>query len=164
MEKHTLSVLVENEFGVLTRIAGLFSGRGYNIESLCVAPTLDKKFSRMTIVTLASPDVMEQIVKQLNKLVNVLKVQTVADTAAVNRELALIKVNLGKRNQLKLSRLLKPFGAEIVDADERCSVVQIVTDDEGLEKIIEALSPHGIMEYVATGNIALQKGKKVMSA
>ena len=164
MEKHTLSVLVENEFGVLTRIAGLFSGRGYNIESLCVAPTLDKKFSRMTIVTLASPDVMEQIVKQLNKLVNVLKVQTVPETGAVNQELALIKVNLGKRNQAKLLRLTKEFDAKVIDADERCSIVQVVTGDAGLEKIIGVLSPHGIMEYVATGNIALHKGKKVMSA
>jgi acetolactate synthase-1/3 small subunit len=162
--KHTISVLVENEFGVLARVAGLFSGRGYNIESLSVAPTLDGRVSRMTIVTSAGNEVMEQVIKQLNKLLNVIKVQNVTATTAINRTLAMIKVNLGKKNQQKLQKIVRQHGGVVIDADERCSIVQAVADDAEVKKLVGALAPYGIMEYVATGNLAIQKGKRVMEA
>lgn len=162
MDKHTISVLVENEFGVLTRVAGLFSGRGYNIESLSVAPTLDATLSRMTIVTSGSPGVVEQIIKQLNKLVNVIKVQNVTAENPLNRVLAFIKVNLGKKNQLKLKGILKPYHAAIPYIDERCAIAQVVAEEAAIRELIETLKPYGIMEFVSTGNIAIQKGKKVI--
>lgn len=162
--KHTISVLVENEFGVLARVAGLFSGRGYNIESLSVAPTLDARVSRMTIVTNTDPEVMEQVIKQLNKLLNVIKVQNVTTATAINRTLAMIKVNLGKKNQQKLLKIVRQYGGSVIDADERCSVVQAVADEADVKKLIAGLAPYGIMEYVSTGNLAIQKGKRVMEA
>lgn len=162
MSKHTISVLVENEFGVLSRIAGLFSGRGYNIESLSVAPTLDPTLSRMTIVTSGSPQVIEQIIKQLNKLINIIKVQDVTSENPINRILALIKINLGKKNQIKLKGILKPFEGQVIYFDDRCSIVQVVAEEEVLGKVVETLKPYGIMEYATTGNLAIQKGKKVI--
>jgi acetolactate synthase-1/3 small subunit len=162
MNKHTISVLVENEFGVLTRVAGLFSGRGYNIESLSVAPTLDSTLSRMTIITSGPPNVIEQIIKHLNKLINVIKVQDVTAENPLNRMLAFVKVNLGRKNQLKLKGLIRPFRADIAYFDDRCSIVQVVAEEERIRELIDTLKPYGIMEYVATGNLAIQKGKKVI--
>lgn len=162
--KHTISILVENEFGALTRIAGLFSGRGYNIESLVVAPTLDESISRMTINTTGDDRAVEQIIKQLNKLVHVVKVKDVTLDEPLIRNLALFKVNLNARNKDKLKRLLKPFDAKVISADDKCSVVQFVGNDESLSKAIEALKPHGVMEYVSTGSVAMQQGKKVIKA
>lgn len=162
--KHTISILVENEFGVLTRVAGLFSGRGYNIESLAVAPTLDPAVSRMTIVTSGSDQILEQIIKQLNKLINVIKVQDMTAENPINRILALIKVNLTKRNEDKLKKLIKPFDGRITYSDDKCSIVQVVTEEEALAKLIADLQPYGIMEFVSTGNIAIQKGRKVVKA
>lgn len=158
--KHTISILLENEFGVLSRVAGLFTLRGYNIESLSVAPTLDCSISSMTLVTTGSPEIIEQIIKQLNKLVNVIKVQDVTSENPINRKLALIKINLGKRNFVKLKSILAPFEGKVIDSDERCSIVQVVNEEAELEKLIEILKPYGIMEYTATGNLAIQKGKK----
>ena len=158
--KHTIAILLENEFGVLSRVAALFTMRGYNIESLSVAPTLDASISSMTLVTSGSPEVIEQIIKQLNKLVNVIKVQDVTSENPINRKLALIKVNLGKRNFTKLKSILQPFDGKIIDIDERCAIVQAVTEEAALEQLIEILKPYGIMEYAATGNLAIQNGKK----
>lgn len=162
MNKHTISVLVENEFGVLSRVAGLFSGRGYNIESLSVAPTLDATLSRMTIVTSGSPQVIEQIIKQLNKLINIIKVQDVTSENPINRILALIKINLGKKNQIKLKSLVRPFEGQVIYFDERYSIVQVVAEEDIIQKVVETLKPYGIMEYATTGNLAIQKGKKVI--
>lgn len=161
---HTISILVENEFGVLTRVAGLFSGRGYNIESLSVAATLDPTLSRMTIVTSGSDQVIEQIIKQLNKLINVLKVQDVTSENPIERVLAFIKINLGKKNQSKIRDLVRDFDAKVVDSDDHCSIVQIVADQMAVNSLVEKLKTHGIMEFVSTGNIAIQKGKKVIKA
>ncbi len=160
--KHTISILVENEFGALARIAGLFSGRGYNIESLTVAPTLDPVLSRMTINTVGSDAVTEQLIKQLNKLISVVKVKDVSKDAPVCLSLALIKINLGKRNREKLKLLLKNCEAKVIDSDENCSIVQVVADDEGLLALVEKLKPYGIMEYLNTGNVAMQKGKQAI--
>jgi acetolactate synthase-1/3 small subunit len=162
--KHTISVLVENEFGVLTRIAGLFSGRGYNIESLSVAPTLDASLSRMTIVTSGTDHVMEQIIKQLNKLLNVVKVQDVTSENPINRILGMIKINLTKRNEDKLLKIIKPYDAKIIYSDDKCSIIQAVAEEEALAKLIELVTPYGIMEFISTGNIAMQKGRKVIKA
>lgn len=164
VKKHTISVLVENEFGVLTRVAGLFSGRGYNIESLSVAPTLDPAVSRMTIVTTGSDQVLEQVIKQLNKLINVIKVQDMTGEETVNRVFAMIKVNLTKRNEDKLKRMVRTYDGKVIYGDEKCSIVQVVTEEASLLKLVAALTPYGIMEYVATGNIAIQKGRKVIKA
>lgn len=160
--KHTISILVENEFGALARIAGLFSGRGYNIESLTVAPTLDPSLSRMTINTQGSDAVTEQLIKQLNKLISVVKVKDVSKEAPVSLSLALIKVNLGKRNREKLKLLLKNYDSKVIDSDDNCSIVQVVADDEGLSSLVEKLKPYGIMEYLNTGNVAMQKGKQAI--
>ena len=162
--KHTITVLVENEFGVLSRVAALFTSRGYNIESLSVAPTLESDISRMTIITEGNDQVIEQIIKQLNKLISVIKVQDVTSENPINRVLALVKVNLGLRNTTKLRNLIRPVGGYIVHSDERCSVVQLVSEDHEITQMIETLKPYGIMEYVSTGNLAIQKGKKVIKA
>lgn len=160
--KHTISILVENEFGALARIAGLFSGRGYNIESLTVAPTLDATLSRMTINTLGSNSVIEQLIKQLNKLINVVKVKNVTKDQPVSLTLALIKVNLGKRNREKLRGIIKPYDARVIDSDDTSSIVQIVAEDETLGKLIEQFKPYGIMEFVNTGSVAMQRGKQTI--
>lgn len=162
MMKHTISILVENEFGALARIAGLFSGRGYNIESLTVAPTLDSTLSRMTINTIGNDRVVEQIIKQLNKLTNIVKVKDVTSEDPINRNLALIKVNLNKRNVEKIKKIIKFFDAKIIMTDDKCSVIQVVAEDERLNEINEKLKPYGIMEFVSTGSVAIQKGKKVI--
>ena len=164
MIKHTISILVENEFGVLSNISGLFSGRGYNIESITAAPTLDASLTRITIVTSGSSQVIEQIIKQLNKLVNVVKVQDVTAENPINRILAMIKVNLGQKNQNKLKALLKNYFAQIIFADDRCSIIQVVSEESQLKVLVESLKPYGLMEYVNSGNIAIQKGKEVIKA
>lgn len=161
--KHTISILVENEFGALARIAGLFSGRGFNIETLTVAPTLDPSLSRMTINTLGDDHVIEQIIKQLNRLINVVKVTDVTKQNSLSLTLALIKINLGRRNKDKIQRIVKPFYARIVEADERCTIIQSVTDENTLAKLVEVLKPYGIMEYMSTGNMAMQRGKNETS-
>lgn len=160
--KHTISILVENEFGALARIAGLFSGRGYNIESLTVAPTLTPTISRMTIVTIGNDSVIEQIIKQLNKLVNIIKVSDVTSEDHINKVLALIKINLSKKNREKVRNTIKDFDAEIAYMDDKCSIIQVVDEDERVKELVSILTPYGIMEYISTGNIALQKGKKVI--
>lgn len=160
--KRTISLLVQNEFGALTRIASLFSGRGYNIESLNVAPTLDGSVSRMTIVSEADNDRVEQIVKQLNKLIHVAKVRDVTSVDAINRVFALIKVNLGKRNRKKLIQLIGAFKAEIIDADDKCSVIEAVLQEGSLKEFLKILEPYGIVEFVSSGNIAIHRGKKIM--
>lgn len=160
--KHTISILVENEFGALARIAGLFSGRGYNIESLTVAPTLDPTLSRMTINTIGSDQVVEQIIKQLNKLINVVKVKDVTAEDAIISNLVMVKINLSNRNKEKVTKLVKPYDAKIIMADEKCTIVRVVISDEKMDELIDVLKPYGIMEFVSTGTMAIQKGKKVI--
>lgn len=164
MQKHTISVLLENEFGALSRVAGLFTMRGYNIESLSVAPTLDESISRMTIITKGDDQIIEQIIKQLNKLVNVIKVQDVTAENPINRILALIKINLGKRNFPKIKSIIQPYDGRIIDSDDRCSIIQIVTENDKLLELLEILKPYGIMELASTGNLAIQKGRKMIKA
>ena len=158
--RHIISVLVENEFGVLARVAGLFSGRGFNIESLCVAETLDPKYSIMTIVTSGDEAIMEQIKKQLNKLVNVIKVQDFTDKDYVSREMVLIRVKAVENTRAEVLRMVDIFRGKIIDVSPDSYVVEITGDQKKISAFIELLRPIGIMEIVRTGPVAILRGKK----
>lgn len=155
--RHTLSVLVENEFGVLARIAGLFSGRGFNIESLTVAPTQDIAFSRLTVVTTGDDRVIEQILKQLNKLVNVIKVNDIASENCIDRELMLIKVSAKEENRSEILRIAEIFEAKIVDASQKYYTVEVSGDELKMKSVIELLRPIGIKEMVRSGKVAITR-------
>ena len=156
--RHTISVMVENEFGVLSRVAGLFSGRGFNIESLTVAETLDPTVSRMTIVTSGNDQIIEQILKQLNKLISVIKVIDLTDTDTVDRELALIKVNAEPETKPEVLRLVDIFRAKIVDVAPRCYTIEMTGDEEKITALLQLLKPIGIREIVRTGRVAIARG------
>ena len=156
--RHTISVLVENEFGVLSRVAGLFSGRGFNIESLTVAETLDPTVSRMTIVTSGNDQIVEQILKQLNKLVSVIKVVNLTGTETVDRELILIKVNAEAETKPEVLRLVDIFRAKIVDVAPRCYTIEMTGDEEKINALVQLLKPIGIREVVRTGRVAIARG------
>jgi acetolactate synthase I/III small subunit len=156
--KHIISVLVENEFGVLARIAGLFSGRGFNIESLAVAETLDPTISRMTIVTRGDDQIVEQITKQLNKLVNILKVSDLTDVPHVSREMVLLKVKTEERNRSEIMRIVDIFRGKIVDVGPKSYIIEMTGDEEKIQAIIHLLKPLGLVEIVSTGEIAIQRG------
>jgi acetolactate synthase-1/3 small subunit len=157
-------VLVENEFGVLARVAGLFSGRGFNIESLCVAETLDPDISAMTIVTTGSEAILEQILKQLNKLVNVIKVTDFQGADYVSREMVLVKVNAEERTREEILRMVEIFRGRIVDVSPKSYVVEITGNDEKITAFLTLVRPLGIKELVRTGSIAMLRGEKVMKA
>src|SRR4030067_509733 len=156
--RHTISVLVENEFGVLSRVAGLFSGRGFNIESLTVAETLDPTVSRMTIVTSGNDQIVEQILKQLNKLVSVIKVVNRTGTETVDRELVLIKVNAEAETKPEVLRLVDIFRAKIVDVAPRCYTIEMRGDEEKINALRQLLTPSGVRERVRTGRVAIARG------
>lgn len=156
--RHTISVLVENEFGVLSRVSGLFSGRGFNIESLTVAETLDPTVSRMTIMTSGNDQIVEQILKQLNKLVSVIKVVDLTDTETVDRELVLIKVNADPETKPEVLRLVDIFRAKIVDVASRCYTIEMTGDEEKIKALVQLLKPIGIREIVRTGRVAIARG------
>ncbi|NNF83897.1 MAG: acetolactate synthase small subunit [Deltaproteobacteria bacterium] len=156
--RHTISVLVENEFGVLSRVSGLFSGRGFNIESLSVAETQDPTASRMTIVTSGNDQIVEQILKQLNKLVSVIKVVNLTNTETVNRELVLIKVNADPETKAEVLRLVDIFRAKIVDVAIRCYTIEMTGDEEKVNALLQLLKPLGIREIVRTGRVAIARG------
>ena len=162
--KHIISVLVENEFGVLARVAGLFSGRGFNIESLCVAETLDPVISAMTIVTSGSEAILEQILKQLNKLVNVIKVTDFQGSDYVSREMVLVKVNADERTREEILRMVEIFRGRIVDVSPRSYVVEITGNDEKVRAFLTLVRPLGIKELVRTGSVAMLRGEKVIKA
>jgi acetolactate synthase-1/3 small subunit len=156
--RHTISVLVENEFGVLSRVSGLFSGRGFNIESLTVAETLDPTVSRMTIVTSGNDQIVEQILKQLNKLVAVIKVVNLTGVETVDRELVLIKVNAEAETRAEVLRLVDIFRAKIVDVAPRCYTIEMTGDEEKINALVQLLKPIGIREVVRTGRVAIARG------
>ncbi|MBI5468593.1 MAG: acetolactate synthase small subunit [Deltaproteobacteria bacterium] len=158
--RHTISVLVTNEFGVLSRISGLFSGRGFNIESLSVAETLDPRISRMTIVTSGDEKVLEQINKQLNKLISVIKVYDFTGEEHIERELAMIKVSANQENRAEILSVVDIFRARIVDVSPRSYTVEITGDNEKIAAITELLRPFGIKEIVRTGRIAMARTPK----
>ncbi len=155
--RHTISLLVENKFGVLSRIAGLFSGRGYNIESLSVGETIDPQISTMTIVTSGDDQIIEQINKQLNKLIDVIKVIDMTELAHVEREMVLIKVAPKQENKAEVLRLAEIFRGRIVDSSQHTYTVEITGDEKKIEAIIELLKPMGIKEFMRTGKIAIAR-------
>jgi acetolactate synthase-1/3 small subunit len=158
--QHTLSILVENKPGVLSRIAGLFSGRGFNIESLSVAETLDATISRMTIVTPGNDQILEQIIKQLNKLVNVIKVIDFVNGDFVNREMALIKVNVTDENRSEFLNIVDIFRGKVLDVSHDAYVVEVTGDEGKLNAIINLCKPMGIKEVARTGKVVMMRGAK----
>lgn len=156
--RHTISVLVENKFGVLTRIAGLFSGRGYNIHSLNVAPTHDSTLSRMTIVTRGDEATVEQIVKQLNKLVEVLKVEDFgANEEHIDRELALIRIQTTPSTRTEAMQMSQIFRAKIVDVQTDSLTMEVTGHESKIEKFIELMKSFQILEINRTGRIAMAR-------
>jgi acetolactate synthase-1/3 small subunit len=155
--RHTISVLVENKFGVLTRVAGLFSGRGYNIDTLNVGPTHDPKTSRMTIVTRGDDATIEQIVKQLNKLVNVLEVQDFRDAGYVDRELVLVKVKVDSKTRAEVMQITDIFRAKIVDVQPQSLTVEITGNESKVEKFLELMGTFGVSGLTRTGKVALPR-------
>ncbi len=160
--RHTISVLVENEFGVLSRISGLFSGRGFNIESLCVAETLDPTISTMTIVTTGDDAIIEQILKQLNKLINVIKVIDFRDTDYVSREMVLVKINADEKTREEILRMVEIFRGKIIDVSPKTYTIMITGDDEKLRAFLALVRPLGIKDLVRTGPIAMARGDKTV--
>jgi len=159
-EKHILSILVDNQPGVLSRISGLFSGRGFNIESLCVAETTDPNISRVTIVTKGNMPVVEQIKKQLNKLINVIKVYELTGSKYVHREMALIKLNAKQENRPEILRIVDIFRCKVVDIGIDHYTIEVTGDDGKMEAILSLLRPIGIKEIARTGSIALFREPK----
>jgi len=159
-DKHVLSMLVDNQPGVLSRIAGLFSGRGYNIESLCVAETLDPAVSRITIVTKANAPLVEQINKQLNKLINVIKVNELTGAPYVEREMMLIKVRARSEHRAEILRVVDIFRAKVVDVGREHYTIEVTGDAGKLTAILTLLKPIGIKEIARTGVIALYREAK----
>ncbi len=155
--RHTISVLVENKFGVLTRVAGLFSGRGYNIDSLNVAPTHDSTASRMSIVTHGDEATVEQIIKQLNKLPDVLKVQDFGEGEYVDRELVLVKVTVNAKSRAEVMQITDIFRAKIVDVQPQSLTIEITGDESKVEKFIELMKPFGVMDLTRTGKAAMPR-------
>ncbi|HVV02299.1 MAG TPA: acetolactate synthase small subunit [Verrucomicrobiae bacterium] len=156
--RHTISVLVENKFGALTRIAGLFSGRGYNIDTLNVAPTSDPTASRMTIVTRGDDATLEQIVKQLNKLADVLDVTDFGADEYVDRELALVKVEVDSKTRAEVMQITDIFRAKIVDVQANCLTIEITGNEAKVEKFLALMKTFGIMDLTRTGKVAMPRG------
>ena len=158
--RHVISVLVENEPGVLVRVSGLFSGRGFNIESLNVAETLDPTISRMTLVTSGNEQIIEQIIKQLNKLVNVVKVVDLTGSDFVDREMILIRVKAEASSRAEVLRILEIFRGRVVDVSPKSYTLEITGDEKKVQAVVELLAPFGILEVVRTGKVAISRGRK----
>jgi len=158
--KHTIAVLVENKFGVLSRVAGLFSARGYNIESLSVGETLDPTVSRMTLVVRGDDFIIEQVIKQLHKLIDVIKVTDLTEETHVERELVLMKVNATPSDRAEVLRTADIFRARVVDVTPVAFTIEATGDEEKIEALIELLRPFGIQELVRTGKVAIARGSK----
>jgi len=159
--QHTISILVVNQSGVLSRISGLFSGRGFNIESLNVAETNEPGISRMTIVTLGDEKKIEQITKQLNKLIDIIKVTDLTDESFVDRELILVKMNAEPRVREEILRVVNIFRAKVVDVSTDNYTVEITGDEGKIKGFLDLLKPLGIKEVVRSGRIAISRGVKV---
>ena len=155
--RHTISVLVENKFGVLTRVAGLFSGRGYNIDTLNVGPTHDPKTSRMTIVTRGDDATVEQIVKQLNKLVDIIEVRDFREGEYVDRELVLVKVKVDPKSRAEVMQITDIFRAKIIDVQADTLTVEITGAEGKVDKFLELMMGFGVVELTRTGRVAMPR-------
>lgn len=161
--RHILAVLVENNPGVLTRVAGLFSRRGYNIDSLTVGRTETQNISRMTIVVEGDDLVLEQVTKQLHKLIDVIKINDITSDQYVDRELVLIKVSAEPSNRAEIMQIVDIFRARIVDIGRRTLIIECTGDEGKINAVIESLKPFGIKELVRTGKVAMLRGQKFTS-
>lgn len=160
--RHILSILIENEAGALSRVAGLFSARAYNIESLTVAPTEDETLSRMTIVTIGSDDVIEQITKQLNKLIEVVKVIDLNEAEHIERELMLIKVRAVGKDREEVKRTADIFRGRIIDVTDKAYTIELTGTSEKLDAFIQAIDRGAILETVRTGASGIGRGERVL--
>mgnify|MGYP003335674321 FL=1 len=160
--RHIVSVLLENEAGALSRVAGLFSARGYNIESLTVAPTEDATLSRMTIVTSGSDEVIEQITKHLNRLVDVVKLIDLSEGAHIERELMLIKVRAVGKEREEMKRTADIFRGRIIDVTDKTYTIELTGDSSKLDAFIEAIEASAILETVRTGTSGIGRGERIL--
>jgi acetolactate synthase-1/3 small subunit len=158
--RHVISVSVDNEPGVLSRVTGLFSGRGFNIESLCVAPTVDPEVSHITLVTSGNEMIIEQIIKQLRKLINVIKVVDLTPTEHVEREMALVRVKAEDRQRAEVLRIADIFRCRVVDVSPTAYTLEITGTSEKLNAVLSLLKTIGIQEVVRSGSLAIQRAKK----
>ncbi len=158
--RHILSMLVENEPGVLSRVAGFFSSRGFNIDSLCVSETTDPLVSRITLVAIGDMGILEQIKKQLNKLINVIKVMDFTDTDHIQRETALVKVRAKPENRAEILRMADIFRSRVVDVGTEYYTIEVTGDEGKINAIVKLLKPLGIKEIARTGAVALGREKK----
>ncbi|GFO97976.1 acetolactate synthase 3 regulatory subunit [groundwater metagenome] len=162
--KHTVAVLVENKPGVLARVAGLFSRRGFNIESLAVGVTENADTSRMTIVVSGDAFVLEQVMKQLNKLIDVIRVSDIPPEDSVNRELALIKVGVDSNTRAEVMQIVDIFRAKIVDVGSKSLIVEVTGDESKINAIEQLLRQFGVKEMVRAGKVAMNRGGKVVQS
>ena len=162
--RHIISILLENEPGALSRVVGLFSARGYNIETLTVAPTEDKSLSRMTISTVGSDDVIEQITKHLNRLIEVVKVVDLVEAPYLERELMLIKVRATGKEREEVKRLADIFRGNIIDVTSKTYTIELTGDATKLDAFIESLETASILETVRTGSSGIARGERVLKA
>lgn len=160
--RHIISILLENEAGALSRVAGLFSARGYNIETLTVAPTEDLSLSRLTIVTSGSDDVIEQITKQLNKLIDVIKVVDLSEAAHIERELMLIKVRAAGKDREEMKRMADIFRGRIIDVTESTYVIELTGSGSKLDSFIQGIDADLILETVRTGVSGIGRGDRIL--
>jgi acetolactate synthase-1/3 small subunit len=156
--RHTISILVENKFGVLTRIAGMFSGRGFNIETLNVGPMMDSRLSRITATIVGDADNLDQAIKQVNKLINVLEVTNFADGQATERELVMLKVNASAGQRSELMQVCDIFRAKIIDVAPESVNIEMTGNGHKVTAFLNLIEPYGIIEMARTGNLALKRG------
>jgi acetolactate synthase-1/3 small subunit len=162
--KHNIAVIVENKSGVLTRIAGLFSRRSFNIDSLSVGTTDNPEYSRMTITVQGDRDVLEQVIKQLSKLINVIRVSELDPSESLERELAVIKVSVDRENRSEIMQIVNIFRARIIDVSQRSMIIEVTGDEEKVDAIIQLLRQFGIKELARTGKVSMIRGARVIKA
>jgi acetolactate synthase-1/3 small subunit len=162
--KHVIAVIVENKSGVLTRIAGLFSRRSFNIDSLSVGATDNPEYSRMTITVQGDRDVLEQVIKQLSKLINVIRVSELDPAESLERELAVIKVSVDRESRSEIMQIVNIFRARIIDVSQRSMIIEVTGDEEKVDAIIQLLRQFGIKELARTGKVSMVRGARVIKA
>jgi acetolactate synthase-1/3 small subunit len=162
--KHTIAVIVENKSGVLTRIAGLFSRRSFNIESLSVGATDNPDYSRMTLSVQGDEVVLEQVIKQLSKLINVIRVSELSPDESIERELAIIKVSADKENRSEIMQLVSVFRANIIDVSARSMIIEVTGDEQKIDALVLLLRQFGIKELARTGKVSMVRGTRVIKA
>lgn len=154
---HTISILVSNESGVLSRIVDLFSGRGYNIESLTVAPTIDRLYSRVTIVTEGDEAAVEQVNKQLNRIIPVIKVTDLNINEALEREIALVKIQVKDEEKSDILRIAEATNAKIIDITDKTYILQAIGDEKQIQALVEMVRPYSVKEFVRSGKVAISR-------